>query len=69
LLPHLDAKLMAKKGASKERWRGRLTLTGSSSGDGGSQVRLGPETREGGPVTRVRDWVSFAREGEEGTEG
>jgi hypothetical protein len=32
-------------------------------------VRLGPEAREGGPVTRIRDWVSFAREGVEGREG
>jgi hypothetical protein len=32
-------------------------------------VRLGPEAGEGGPVTRIKDWVSFAREGEEGIEG
>jgi hypothetical protein len=68
-LPHLDAKLLAKKGASEEPWRGSSTPTGSSSGGGGSPVRLGPEAREGGPVTRIRDWVSFAREREEGTEG
>jgi hypothetical protein len=67
-LPHLDAKLLAKKRASEELWRGRSTPTGSSSGGGESPVRLGPEAGEGGPVTRIKDWVSFAREGEEGTE-
>jgi hypothetical protein len=36
---------------------------------GESLVRLGPEAGEGGPVTRIKDWVSFAREGKEGTEG
>jgi hypothetical protein len=29
---------------------------------------LDPVTRESGPVTRIKDWVSFADEGEEGTE-
>jgi hypothetical protein len=50
-LSHIDVKLPAKKGALEERWRGRSMSLGSSLGGGGSPVRLGPEAREGDPLT------------------